>query len=73
MWSESVHWMCAGSMTSWEVQAKISHCLYLPEAIQHELQSDLLMATNCAGLGGVQERPSYEPKLAVAIARVRAP
>ena len=35
---------------------------------QQKLQSDLQMAATCAELGGVQERPSCEPRLAAASA-----
>ena len=37
-------------------------------ATLNEQQSDLQMATTYVGLGGVQVRPSYEPRLAAASA-----
>lgn len=44
----------------------------LPRATQHELQSNLKMASTCAGLGGAQVRPSCGPRLATASARPEA-
>ena len=41
----------------------------LPQSTQHELQSDLLMAATCVGLGRALERPGCKQRLAAASAR----
>ena len=55
---------CTGFGTSWEVQSQPPPIYALPGATQYELQCDLPMAATCAGLGGAQGRPSFEPRLA---------
>ena len=55
---------CAGFRASHEVQGRVSHHLCSARGHQHELQSNLQFAATCAGLGGAQERPRYELRLA---------
>ena len=60
---------CNGSGASQEVEAKVSHSCVLPGSSGHDLQSDLQVATTCAGLGGAQVKPSCEPRLIADSAR----
>ena len=69
-WCFDVVWRCLpGASALRRCRRRLATICVLPEASQHELQNDLQMASNCSGLGGAQERPSCEPKLAAVSAR----
>ena len=63
---------CIGPGASWEVKVKFSATCALPEATQHELQSNLQMVATCSGLGCAWVWPSCELRLAVTSARSEA-
>ena len=48
---------------TWRCRPRSAADCPLPRATWNELQSHLQMTATCAGLGGAQERPSYEPRL----------
>ena len=54
---------CAGSGASRELEwkSRSAAACALPEATEHELQSNLPMAASCAEHVGDQERPRCEP------------
>ena len=77
---EVVGWWCfivvwnstLGALTlelSGRCKVKIIHCFCFARPIQHKLQSNLQMAATFVGLGGAQERKSYEPRQVAASAK----
>ena len=68
LWSVAVHWVLRLWGFPKRCKPKGPPPVFCPRATIHELQSNLLMAATCAGLGSSQAKPSFEPRLAVASA-----
>ena len=64
-----VHWFW-GHQRRYRPRSATAYALSGPT--WHELQSDLHTAATFVGLGGAQERPSYEPRLTAANAGLGA-
>lgn len=69
--SEAVQWVC----WLWDLLGGANQGqpppVFCPGATWHKLQSDLQMAI-CTGLGGAQARPTCEPNVAAASAKLGA-
>ena len=69
LWSVAVHWVCRLWSLLGSARQDQLPPVFCPIA-QHELQSNLQMPATCAGLRHSQVKPSCEPRLAAASARL---